>query len=263
MLRWFIGFCFATLVSLVNAASGPALIVGPGLGDVVANLTPKLTSAGYTVSNSTGVPAGSLSSYKQIWDVRFITPITSTEINSYKDYLQTGGSLFLLGEFPESPFLARNITFIDLALAAGAGAINTSNFVPAQTTQTINAPFNANPNALTSVDYSMSAGLPTTGLGTATAVTVGVDGLASAIAWGPGSMTAASTGAIIAVFDVNPLFGGTFRPAYIENLIGYLAAPGGGSAPSATAIPTLSEWAIIFMVSLMAVFGIRRMHRNK
>lgn len=35
------------------------------------------------------------------------------------------------------------------------------------------------------------------------------------------------------------------------------------SSSSPAAIPTLSEWAMIFMASLMAMFGIRRMRRNK
>jgi hypothetical protein len=37
-----------------------------------------------------------------------------------------------------------------------------------------------------------------------------------------------------------------------------------GTPPAApAAIPTLGEWAMIFMASLMAMFGIRRMRRNK
>jgi hypothetical protein len=262
MLRWLIGFFLATLVTIASAATGPALIVLPSIGDVEANLTTKLTNAGYTVTTSTGVPAGSLSTYKQIWDVRYDTALSPTEINSYKDYLQAGGSLFLLGEAAMNPYLARDITFVDLAVAAGAGAINTGNFASALGTQTISAPFNANPNAISSVEYMASAGLPSTGLGTATAITVDTNGLATAIAWAPGSMSAAPNGTIIAVFDVNPLIGFSFRPEFIENLIAYLAAPGGG-AVSTTAIPTLSEWAMIFMASLMALFGIRRMRRNK
>ena len=38
--------------------------------------------------------------------------------------------------------------------------------------------------------------------------------------------------------------------------------PGGPAVISATQIPTLSEWAMIFMASLMAMFGIRRMRRQ-
>lgn len=41
------------------------------------------------------------------------------------------------------------------------------------------------------------------------------------------------------------------------------ALTNGGSPAVAAAIPTLSEWAMIFMASLMAMFGIRRMRRNK
>ena len=44
-----------------------------------------------------------------------------------------------------------------------------------------------------------------------------------------------------------------------ENLFSF-SAP---ATPVAAPIPTLSEWAMIFMASLMAMFGIRRMRRNK
>jgi hypothetical protein len=51
-----------------------------------------------------------------------------------------------------------------------------------------------------------------------------------------------------------------------------VTTPGGTNAantlftyvvPTPTAIPTLSEWGMIFMASLMAMFGIRRMRRSK
>jgi hypothetical protein len=39
----------------------------------------------------------------------------------------------------------------------------------------------------------------------------------------------------------------------------FTAAP----APAPAAVPTLSEWAMIFMASVMALFGIRRMRRSQ
>lgn len=38
---------------------------------------------------------------------------------------------------------------------------------------------------------------------------------------------------------------------------------GGGGSSNTQAIPTLGEWAMIFMASLMAMFGIRRIRRSK
>jgi hypothetical protein len=35
-----------------------------------------------------------------------------------------------------------------------------------------------------------------------------------------------------------------------------------GPSPAPTAVPTLGEWAMILMASLMAMFGIRRMRRQ-
>lgn len=44
---------------------------------------------------------------------------------------------------------------------------------------------------------------------------------------------------------------------------GVYQGPDPSASASATPIPTLGEWALIFMASLMAMFGIRRMRRSK
>ena len=262
MIKFLIGILLSTFSLLANASNGTVLIVLPSVYDVEANLTTKLQAAGYTVATSAGVPADpqQLSTYKQIWDIRINTVLSSGDKTAYKTYLQAGGALFLLGENEQEPYLSRDNSFIDLAVSAGASPV-TSNVVSPAVSQTVNAPFNASPNALTTVQFFNNAGINTSGLGSASAVTVDSAGLATAIAWKPGSMTQAPTGTIVAVFDVNPLIGTTLQGPFIANLIAYLAAPSGGNVEPAS-IPTLNQWAMIFLASLMALFAFARTRRQ-
>ncbi len=161
----------------------------------------------------------------------------------------------------EGPFVAtRNNSIFDVVTGAG-GQITTSGFTTASDAQSVNAPFNSNKNTISSVTYAYCGGIPIADIGSASAITQDSANLVTALRWGPGAMTTATSGTLITVFDVNPLISGTDQPLYVENLIEYLAAPSGSSAPAA--IPTLGEWAMIFMASMMAMFGIRRMRRSK
>lgn len=250
-------FC-TFFAAAASAASGTALVVGPGLG-TENYMNTKLAAAGYTVTVSTsGIPSGSLSNYKQIWDVRFQNQLTSSEISNYVAYLQGGGSLFLLGEGTQVPL--RNSSIFDVVIAAG-GQVTSSGFTLANNNQTVNAPFNSNKNTISTVTYAYCGGIPIGDIGSATAITQDSANLATALRWGPGTMTSATSGTLITVFDVNPIYTGTDQPLFIENLIEYLAAPSGAPTTPA-AVPTLGEWGMIFLASLLAMFGIRRMRRQ-
>jgi hypothetical protein len=49
---------------------------------VTANLKTHLMAAGYGVTTNIGVPAGSLATYQQIWDVRFNVALTASDSNA-------------------------------------------------------------------------------------------------------------------------------------------------------------------------------------
>lgn len=74
-----------------------------------------------------------------------------------------------------------------------------------------------------------------------------------------GSQYVSSTIGILPCTSIQPAGfchnGGAIATASNVTLTKSVAAP--------AAIPTLSEWAMIFMASLMAMFGIRRMRRSK
>jgi hypothetical protein len=141
-------YCWAANALIVHDGT-------PGIeADALANLTTHLVGKGFTVTPNVGVPAGSLATYQQIWDIRYnnTTPLTASDITAYVTYMAGGGSLFVMGE--NTGFATRNNSIVTLVGAAGAGTITVS--TPANT-ETVRAPFTG-PTALTTVTYLAAAG---------------------------------------------------------------------------------------------------------
>ncbi|HEY2013784.1 MAG TPA: IPTL-CTERM sorting domain-containing protein [Bryobacteraceae bacterium] len=234
-----------------------ALIVHDGIEpDALGNLTTHLTGKGFTVTANVGVPAGSLATYQQIWDIRFnnTTPLTAGDQTAYLTYLAGGGSLFLMGE-NNTFFVTRNNSIVAFVQAAGGGALS---LIEAQNTQTVLAPFTG-PTPLASINFAAAAGA-VLGIGNAARITVDSGGASSAIGFSPGRLSNAPAGALILVFDVNFMQTGADAnsPAFIDNLISYLAAPTTLLVP----IPTLSEWGMILMTCCLVFVAARRLRAN-
>ncbi len=244
------------------AATGPVLIVHDGTAvieaDVLGNLTTHLTAAGYTVSSNVGVPAGSLAANKQIWDVRFnnTTPLTAADITAYSTYLDGGGSLFVMGE--NTGFMTRDSSLVALVTAVGGGTLTIS--TPANL-ETVLPPFTG-PNPLSSITFLAAAGA-TSPPGNGAFVAKDGSNIGASVVFSPGTMSAASNGSLILVFDVNFLQASADANSqtFTDNLIAYLAAP----APVVAAtVPTVSELGMIVMAMLMlgaAVVAMRRRRR--
>lgn len=107
-------------------------------------------------------------------------------------------------------------------------------------------------------------------------VTSGAGGLAGAVTTCPsgvskpgddGSIGTASLGGVGGVGGDSPLPGAFGGAGGAPNSTGQNGANGAVlitlSVAAPAPIPSLSEWAMIFMASLMAMFGIRRMRRSK
>src|ERR1019366_4604608 len=122
-----------------------ALVVDDGttfdVNTVETFLTGRLVAAGYTVTTNTGVPGGSLSGYKQVWDIRYnnTTPLTGSDITAYMAYLTGGGSLFVMGE--NSSFITRDNSILPLITAAGGGNVTILQAANSLNLQTVVAPF--------------------------------------------------------------------------------------------------------------------------
>lgn len=229
-----------------------ALIVHDGTAgieaDALANLTGKLTAAGFTVSANVGLP-GSLAGNQQVWDIRFnnTTPLTGSDITAYVAYMAAGGSLFVMGE--NVGFNTRNNTIVTLVTAAGGGTI--AMMTPANT-EIVNPPFTG-PNAVTTITFLAPAGSATPGTGS---FATNDGGGGAAIVWAPGTMANAGLGSLIVVFDVNFLQAGADAnsQAFSNNLIAYLAAP---SQVGARPVPALSTWAMLALGVALAAAAVR------
>jgi hypothetical protein len=196
-----------------------------------------------------------------------------------------------------SAFLIGCVSFGAIAapqcITSGSGTYgsNTVTITGCSTFSSAYGAFAANESQLlsTSCVYTFSSPISTTGLQIkldsvdAGAVSVSLDGNAYvSTAADIGSLTGSQGTAALTISGSgyaggNPEAAGTVTltnspPATVTALT-LTKAAGGSShlssvcfndAPSSPAsIPTLSEWAMLFMASLMAMFGIRRMRRNK
>lgn len=229
--------------------------------NVVTNLSAKLVTHGDTVTTNVGVP-GSLAGYQQVWDIRFnnTTPLTSSDISQYVAYMAAGGSLFVMGE--NVGFMTRDSSIASLIASAGGGTVTITS---PPNLETVRAPFTG-PNAISTITFQAAAGINVIGSQAAPIAYDPPSGIAAAVVWGPGAMSAAASGSLIVVFDVNFLDLGADATSqlFTANLIAYLAAPTPVSPlVGGAGIPTLSEWGMIIMSLLIAVLGFVQMRRRK
>lgn len=210
-----------------GAQAGPILIVNGSSNTSEPTTTSNITNnvkslheaVGNTVTVSDGVP-GDLSSFTEVWDLRFSNSlaVTSSEESQFLSFLQGGGGMFVMGE--NDSFTTRNNSVISLLETAGAG--NFTFDVPNQP-QTVHAPFNS-PNPIADDDISFAAPGGVTSAGSCSFMTQGSDGSGTGVACSVGDMTNAMDGALTTVFDVNFMENtqGTDQQNFTKNLIGFV-----------------------------------------
>jgi hypothetical protein len=191
----------------VHAKSSALLVVHDGTAgteaDALANLTSIATSAGFTVTPSVGVPAGSLSAYSQVWDIRFsnTTPVSGADTTAYTTYLNDFGTVFLMGENAAN-FMTRDNSIKAFLEGLGSGTIA---FTTPANAEEVLFPFDS-PNAVSSITFLAANG--TSNPGTGEFITRDVNGVGAAIVYETGSLSGAPTGMVYVVFDVNFLLTG-------------------------------------------------------
>lgn len=221
-------------VGVASAAATDALVYWDGLGglssDTQSNLVTQLTNSGATPTSVTSLP-GSLSSYGQLWDIRFnnTTPITGGERSQYVSYMNGGGAMFVMGE--NAGFMTRNNSILSLITAAGGG---TGTFAAGNNSQDV-LPAAQTPNAITTIGYLAPGGITQATVGTGQCLTRDSNNVCSAVAWGVGSLANAQTGSMVVVFDINFMQttpGGSNAAAFLNNIIRFVTvqAQGGGGS---------------------------------
>ncbi len=158
----------------------------------------------HTVTYADAMPSD-LSSYQQIWDIRFDNSgaLTSAEMTAYANALSAGVSFFLMGE--NSGFLTRDESIFQFVNQVGGGQLtfNTSNGYSTNP-QTLYAPLDS--NGLQTVSFNAGGTATATGLtGTMTSVDTafGSGDSGSSFFWKRGQLSNAPAGQLAVVLDVN------------------------------------------------------------
>jgi hypothetical protein len=219
------GFCWGfgpppkmALIVTESGGSYPADIAA-----VTTFLSGRLVAASYTVTTNNGVPAGSLSGYQQVWDIRFDAVLSGSDITAYLAYLSGGGALFAMGE-NGGCCGTRDTSVVALITAAGGGTPVLETY--SANLQTVQAPFTG-PVTLATLTYAAIGGFTSPGHGAF--ITEDTSSTGGAIVLGPGTMSNATSGTLLSVLDVNFMDtsggGQGLSQALTDNLIAYLAAP--------------------------------------
>jgi hypothetical protein len=187
---------------------------------LTANLKALHEAVGNTVTIVNSL-FGDISSYSQVWDVRFFNAAALDVFaqTTYANYLGSGGGLFLMGE--NSSFMDRNNSILSLISQLGGGNIGFNSCFDGN--QVVHAPFTG-PTPVTSVNYAASGCF--TSEGTGQWITSRQDeSMGAGIAFGTGTLSNAKAGALTTILDVNFMMNQFDLPnsqSLTKNLIGYI-----------------------------------------
>ncbi len=128
----------AMALSASMAYADNVLIIG-GEGDSHARIKTELELRNHTVTYQAGTsgPPADISSYQQIWDMRYGTALTADDMAKYDTFLQNRGYLYLSGE--HGGFAVRNNSIGAFTSSLGGGSISVAGF--ASNDQTANATY--------------------------------------------------------------------------------------------------------------------------
>ena len=188
----------ATLLSTTAAWADNVLILG-GEGDSYVSVQTELENAGHTVTYDSGtVLPGDISGYQQIWDMRYNTAVSESDMAAYDTFLQNNGYLYFTGE--HSGFATRNNSISDFTNTLGGGTITVSGFAIDQQ-DAVDGFFSAD----TTVKYSASAIITIDEGGTARVLSTDANGDPTGIMYigNAGDLGEEYNGTVIVIADVN------------------------------------------------------------
>jgi hypothetical protein len=115
----------SSLISLLffvsTAWADSVLMLHANYGGAHTNIGSRLTTEGHTVTYSTGSVPTDVSSYQQIWDLRYNSAYSSTEVTVLDNFVKNGGFLMMNGE--NSSFASRNNAIATVVSTAGGGTL--------------------------------------------------------------------------------------------------------------------------------------------
>jgi len=115
----------SSLISLLffvsTAWADSVLVLHANYGGAHTNVGSRLTTEGHTVTYSTGSVPTDVSSYQQIWDLRYNNTYPASEVTVLDNFVKNGGFLMMNGE--NSGFASRNNAIATVVSTAGGGTL--------------------------------------------------------------------------------------------------------------------------------------------
>ena len=220
---------WAANVLIMNGEPAPEVGGAPQTRiDATNNLSAQLVAAGHAVTVVSVVPTN-IGAFDMIWDIDFVHPISSAARDQYLVHLDSGKSLYLIGEnqFQGSTvFQARNNSILAFFSAAGGGNLifqaplgdDLPQVGGPQMVEAVQAPFTG-PNPVSTMTYFSSGSVTNAGNGQVVTLRAQETGTTA---------TAVVFNRLVVVLDVN-FIEGTNAPEqaqpFLRNLIAYAPAP--------------------------------------
>lgn len=189
---------------------------------IYPSLAARLTAQGLTptlVQSYSALGSIELTEYSQIWDIGYASPYTSNPsdpTSKLYSYIQSGGSMFLLGE--NSGFGVRDDAIDNFVTGLGGGNITRSFTDYNYVVYTTLLPEYRLANSSSALSFSRPGGFISLGNGTAM-TTPFASNVYVAVMWETGKLSGAPAGSIVSVLDINFLAGSTLNNDFIDNLI--------------------------------------------
>lgn len=162
-----------------------------------------------------------LNEYAHLWDIGYATPYATNPNNpttQLSNYIKQGGAMFMLGE--NIYFQTRDTTIDNFVMGLGSGTVSqTTNAAYYNTIPCIVQPEFLLANTNNNITFDAPGAFDNIGSGTNIAVS-SVPGLPlpTAVCWKTGTLSAAPSGSIVSVLDINFFAGGSYNPDFIDNL---------------------------------------------
>jgi len=227
-----------------------------GLAQTAATvLSTDLSGTNTVTVVNTGVP-GSLAGYTQIYDTRFDNnpAFTNGEMTQYINFLNAapGNAVVLIGE--NVGFNTRNIPINQFISLAGGGGVSTP--ATTSTASEVVNPGLRTPNNITTVAFAACGVAVISGSGRYGSAEPSTGGCS--LLYGQGSLSAALTGVVAVVYDVNfitsaPNGGAVNEIPFRQNLEQFAAA-----APSAPSLLPIPSTIFLSIIGLAILFGCYR-----
>jgi hypothetical protein len=178
-----------------------ALIIHQNYNQVHSNVGGALTSAGHTVTYSTSEVTTNLSSYDQIWDLRY-SSLSSTAASAYDTFVENGGFLYLVTENPGCCG-GRNSAVATLISNMGGGSNLTIGGYTSNTISQVNTTYMTALASGTTITFA--AGSAITNYGNGRWLLKDASGNVGGVIWigNADDLDTGYTGTVITVSDIN------------------------------------------------------------